>query len=349
MKKVILLLLFCWTGVSLKAQDPQFSQFYAAPIYHNPAFAGGAYAPRLIMNYRNQWPSLSSNFVTATFSFDYYFEKINSGVAISFLNDSQGNGLLKTNEISAQYSYQVQLNETNYLRLGVQGSYSSRGVDIFGLTFGDQYNNSGFTGNQTNDPFATSNYVPVRFPDFSAGLLYYNEKFWTGFSSHHLTEPKLDFWPTIYPNTKQDTVNVLPRKYTLIGGYNIPLGNPNGRGNNMGREITATPTFLLKRQGKFMQLDLGAYLTYSPITLGVWYRGIPISANGLNQDALVALVGFRFDNFSFGYSYDMTISNLGFSTGGSHEISLAYQFNPIESSKPPRSRNRKKELSCPKF
>ncbi|MFT5922039.1 MAG: hypothetical protein ACI8TS_001371, partial [Flavobacteriales bacterium] len=39
-----------------KAQDPEFTQFYANPLYLNPAFAGTARCPRLVMNYRNQWP-----------------------------------------------------------------------------------------------------------------------------------------------------------------------------------------------------------------------------------------------------------------------------------------------------
>lgn len=358
MKKNVFLLIVGLLGAALQvnAQDPQFSQFYAAPIYHNPAFAGGAYAPRLIVNYRNQWPSLNANFVTSAVSVDHYFDRINSGVAVLLLSDSQGNGLVKNTEIAAQYSYQVQLNDENFLRLGVQGAYSSRGLDVYGLTFGDQYNNSGYIlGSNSADPMAIlSNYRPVQIPDFAAGALFYNPKLWVGFSSHHLTAPQLDFLITTPVNAVGSPVTLarngrLPRKYMLTGGVNIPLGNPNGLGSNMGREITATPTFLLKRQGNFTQLDLGAYLTYSPLTLGLWYRGIPVSQYGLNQDALVGLVGFRLDNISFGYSYDLTVSSLGFSTGGSHEISLAYHFNPIETSRPPYNKRRKKELSCPKF
>ncbi|MCB0410690.1 MAG: type IX secretion system membrane protein PorP/SprF, partial [Flavobacteriales bacterium] len=33
----------------LKAQDPQFTQFYANPLYLNPAFAGTARCPRICM------------------------------------------------------------------------------------------------------------------------------------------------------------------------------------------------------------------------------------------------------------------------------------------------------------
>ncbi|MEJ0030308.1 MAG: type IX secretion system membrane protein PorP/SprF [Bacteroidota bacterium] len=46
------------------AQDAQFSQFYAAPLYLNPAFAGSTNQGRVGMNYRNQWPGIDANFTT---------------------------------------------------------------------------------------------------------------------------------------------------------------------------------------------------------------------------------------------------------------------------------------------
>jgi hypothetical protein len=51
-----------------KAQDPEFTQFYANPLYLNPAFAGTNRCPRLVMNYRNQWPSLTGIIVTTSAS-----------------------------------------------------------------------------------------------------------------------------------------------------------------------------------------------------------------------------------------------------------------------------------------
>ena len=70
--KAIILMIF---GIcaGLNAQDVQFSQFYAAPLYLNPAFAGSAELARAGINYRNQWPSYPTNFVTYSGFFDYYF------------------------------------------------------------------------------------------------------------------------------------------------------------------------------------------------------------------------------------------------------------------------------------
>ncbi len=52
----IITVLFTQTG---QAQDPEFSQFYANPLYLNPALAGANICPRAILNYRNQWPGLA--------------------------------------------------------------------------------------------------------------------------------------------------------------------------------------------------------------------------------------------------------------------------------------------------
>jgi type IX secretion system PorP/SprF family membrane protein len=352
MKKVLYILGFMGIAYNVMAQDPQFTQFYAAPLYHNPAFTGGAYAPRVMFNYRNQWPSLNANFITSLTSVDHYIDKANSGIGLTVLNDAQGNRL-KNTEIAALYSYQLQIGEKNFLRMGLQGSYSVRGFDPSGLTFGDQFTNNGFTGNQSQDPFANrSNFQTIRKFDVGSGFLFYNPRVFLGASMYHITRPTLSFADNNIPSPGCVTGDCIPRKLMINGGLNIPLNNPYSGAGNADKEFVATPTFLYKKQGQFSQLDMGAYLTYTPLTLGLWYRGIPLKkvfSNFPNQDAVAALVGFRFENFSVGYSYDLTISGLGASSGGSHEISISYQLDKFEREKSPYFKQRKKELACPKF
>jgi type IX secretion system PorP/SprF family membrane protein len=270
------------------------------------------------------------------------------------VNDSQGPGRLKSTEVSGIYSYQIQLGEENFLRLGAQGTYSNKSLDYFGLTFGDQYTNRGFTGNSSSDPFANKNNIsPIKFVDYSGGALFYNSKTWLGVSMHHINRPTYTFLNTgaASPIAGCPTGDCLPRKLSISGGLKIPLANPYSNAANVDKEFSISPAFLYKRQGKFDQLDVGFYGTYSSLTAGLWYRGIPIKKKNItrtNHDAFVFLLGYRQDNFSIGYSYDITISSLGFSTGGSHEISIAYQLEPFERNSPRKSRN-KKELSCPKY
>jgi hypothetical protein len=87
------------------------------------------------------------------------------------------------------------------------------------------------------------------------------------------------------------------------------------------------------------------------MVFGAWYRGIPVkkyAENINNHESFIVLAGFRQDKFSVGYSYDATISTLGFGSGGAHEISLSYLFENF-TPKTKRFRRKDKQLSCPKF
>jgi hypothetical protein len=87
--------------------------------------------------------------------------------------------------------------------------------------------------------------------------------------------------------------------------------------------------------------------------LGAWYRGIPIqkTKEGFSgtRESVVALIGYRKDSFSIGYSYDLTISKLGLPSGGSHELSIAYLFELNNSNIRSTYQKFKRNLSCPKF
>jgi type IX secretion system PorP/SprF family membrane protein len=334
----------------LAQQDPQLSQFYAAPLFINPAMAGGSMMPRVMVNYRNQWPSLSANYSTALFSADYYLERFNSGVGLVTMNDSQGFGRLRTTTAALQYAYQIKFNEENSLRLGVEGSYINSGIDTKGLTFGDQFvsgaagGTRGFSG-PTNDPFVKqANLVNINYADVAGGLLYYNPKFWIGGAAHHLNGKRPSY-------VVGGSSIAMPRKYSVHGGMNFVLTNTAvtryRRAENEDQDIVLTVAANYKKQGTAQQLDMGAYLVVQPITLGLWYRGIPIVPK--TNDAVVALLGFKQDRFSVGYSYDLTVSGLGAGTGGAHEISIRYEFEPPDRYDRMRLKRRKQELSCPKF
>src|SRR3954471_14488121 len=78
------------TTQTVTAQDPQFSQFYAAPLYLNPAFAGSTGQARAGLNYRNQCPAIDANFTTMSAFFDYYIEDKKSGVGMIMTRDVEG-------------------------------------------------------------------------------------------------------------------------------------------------------------------------------------------------------------------------------------------------------------------
>ena len=321
--------------VTLRAQDPQFSQFYAAPLYLNPAFAGATYEHRFILNHRLQWPSLPKAFVTYAFSYDFNMTELNSGFGLLASTDKAGSANLRSTNVGFAYSYKLQVGGGWILSPGLYFSYSMRDFDFDRLVFGDQLT-FGNDDAPTSDPILGRD-MTARFFDFGAGFLIYNKNFWLGISSYHLNEPN---------RTIVDQEEVLSMRNSIHGGYRFTLYEGFGESS---RKSSIAPFFHYKSQGEFDQLDLGFHFHYNPIVSGIWYRGIPIERNKfdyVNQDALVFLLGLRFDQMDVGYSYDITISGLGASSGGSHEISAMYQFNAKKS---PKVKRKEKFIPCPTF
>lgn len=319
MKKIYITLL-CVISFAGEAfsQDPEFTQFYAAPLYLNPAFAGTARCPRIALNYRNQWPALSGTFVTQHFSYDQHIESIYGGLGLMVTNDEAGEATLKTTTINLMYSYNLPVSRTFSVRFGAQAGYFQRSLDWNKLTFGDMIDpRRGFVY-QTND-------VPrggtVGNVDFGAGIIGYSDQIFFGFAAHHLTQPDESVIKGKSP---------IPMKFTGHAGAVIPISKSKYSTN----DAKISPNILFRAQGTFTQLNLGLYMSKSGLVGGVWYR---------NKDAFIVLIGINTKHFKLGYSYDLTLSKLGTSSGGSHELSCGINFN----CKPKKRTFR--TISCPSF
>ena len=330
----VLLAVVVFVATDVKAQDPQFSQFYAAPLYLNPSFAGTTDQHRIAINHRLQWPSLPNAYSTYAFSYDYNLPELNSGLGILATTDKAGSGDLRATNIGVIYSYKINLMNKWIVSPSVHASYGLRDLNFNKLVFGDQFD---FANEQapTLDP-ALSKLRGSSYFDFGTGLLAYNETMWAGVSVYHINEPD---------QSLIDEVSEIPMKISIHGGMRIPLY----KGPFKDKKISSiAPSFVYKRQGEFDQLDVGMHFHYNPVMLGVWYRGIPVrqnAADNINQDAISVLMGLKFDKFDLGYSYDITTSGIGAATGGSHEISLVYQFSleTLNKIKP------QKRIPCPTF
>ncbi len=306
-------------GLSAMAQDPQFTQFYANPLYLNPAFAGTARCPRVVLNYRNQWPALTGTFVTTSASYDQHVDGLMGGLGLLVTNDQAGKGTLNTTTVSGIYSYQQAISRKFSMKFGFQATYFQKSLDWSKLTFGDQIDpRRGFIYNTNDVPRGGK----VGNADFSAGLLGYTDIYFVGVAVHHLTQPN----ESLIVGTSR-----LPMKITGHAGAAIPLGMKGKYGEARTR---ISPNVLYQQQAAFRQLNLGLYIDHGPITAGVWYR---------TRDSFIALIGFHTDKFKFGYSYDLTTSKLTTRTAGSHEVSMQIQFN----CKPKKRRFR--VVACPTF
>ncbi len=296
------------------AQDPEFTQFYANPLYLNPAFAGTARCPRINLNYRNQWPAISGTYVTYSASYDQHFDAIGGGLGLLVMNDKAGRGTLTTTNVALMYSYQLNVTREFSMKFGFQAGFFQKSIDWSKLTFGDMIDERrGFVYN-TNEVPGQSSKSNV---DLSVGMLGYSKRYFFGAAVHHLTQPDEGL---IGPSK-------LPMKITAHAGAVLPIGDKNN-------QTTISPNVLFQKQQDFQQLNLGVYVNKGSIVGGLWYR---------NQDSFIALIGLTQNHFKIGYSYDVTVSKLTNATAGSHELSFSIQFECRPKKKKFRT------VSCPSF
>lgn len=327
-------------------QDPALSQFYAAPLLISPAFAGVSQTSKINFNHRNQWPNLTANYQFSSITADISVANINSGFGFIASTDKQFSNL-KTTTLGLQYAYRLTLAPESSVSFGMEGAYVSKGIDYSNLVFGNQVSSlvrQGFLG-EPDDPILSQFKPNANYVDLSTGVLFNLKNTWLGVSTHHLNAPNKSLI-----NGSDD---ILQTKYSVQIGTKILFEDSYYEQNSASernREKSISPVMHYKHQGTFDQMDLGAYLTLSPLVIGAWYRGIPLktSSSSSTRESIVALLGYRQDNFSIGYSYDLTISNLGLPSGGAHEISIAYLFDLDMSIKKPFLKI-KRNLSCPKF
>jgi type IX secretion system PorP/SprF family membrane protein len=331
-----ILISFFFTVGLIQAQDVQYSQFYAAPLYLNPALTGATELTRVGVNYRNQWPGLDHSFNSYSAYIDHYIFDYNSGIGLIFNGNQETLANLSTNEIGLSYSYRLRISENLFFRVGGQASYMQRDAFFSDLVFGtmiDIVNGSvGVITDELNGVPIDSRY---NFFDYAVGGLFYSDKFWLGGSAHHLTEPNISF--------VEDQISVLPMKLSLQGGYKIDLV-PGRRDyfTHAYQERSLSFAFNYKQQDPFSQLDVGAQLFLHPLVLGLWYRGLPTKNSLPNNEAFIGLVGVALESgLDIGYSYDVTTSKLGLrNSGGAHEISVRYTFLWGD----PKSRNQRSRV-----
>lgn len=318
MKYFLSLMMVGLMGLSAQAQDLEFTQFYANPIYLNPALAGSNGCPRIAMNYRNQWPSLSGSYVSYAAGYDQYFKNINGGFGVLAVHDVQAQ-TINSSQLGVMYSYHLRINREWTMNFGAKANYWVKTLDWDKLTFGDMIDpRRGFI-------YATGD-VPRGgtrgFFDASAGTVLFNKVFNIGFVAHHLNRPNESM---IIGDSR------LPMRFTAHTSAYIKLGQKSQYAN----QTAIMPSIIYSYQNGFQQLNVGTYIKYGAFTAGAWFR---------NRDAFILTLGVNTEKFKIGYSYDVTVSRLNNGvSGGSHEISLGFNLNCKD--KPISFRT----ISCPSF
>ncbi|MEM6522469.1 MAG: PorP/SprF family type IX secretion system membrane protein [Bacteroidota bacterium] len=322
----VIFLLFLTTN-QVKAQEPGFSMFYAAPLYLNPAMAGAETSISLGTNYRTQWRSLDFPYNASQFSFIYPLitnvanRKHIGGLGLSAYNEQAGvNNSLRTVGvlISAAYNVDLDISALNRISFGLQGGYVQKSINFNDLTWGSQYDP--FLGFQSDvqPAFLTELEDQRAYPVFNAGVMWLlnpnrilnGSSAYGGFSISNLNQPN--------ESLVTDEDFALPFLYKVQGGL----------------ELFVSPRFAISPNGLFLyqnsayQVNLGAYFKYTisnedefptQLQLGAWHR--------LN-DSFILSSGLSVKSFVLGFSFDYTSSTLRFQNRGqgAYEFSLTYRI-----------------------
>jgi len=299
MKKTIFLLvstLLLVFTTSYGQQDPQYTHYMYNMNVVNPAYAGSRETLSFGVLGRTQWVGIDGAPQTITANIHAPVGK-NLGLGLSIISDKIGP--VKEQNIFADISYTINTSEEGRLAFGVKG-----GVTFFNAELTDLLLSDGTRG--VDDLFANDG--EGTFPNIGAGLYYYTDKFYAGFSIPNFLEtPHFKDEPSTIVNT----VASEKMHYFLTAGYVFELSE----------NLDFKPSTMLKAvPGSPLSIDLAAnFLINQRFELGVAYRF---------DDAINGLVSFLVtDDLRMGYSYDYTLTNLGDFNNGSHEIFMQYDVN----------------------
>ncbi|HET6990711.1 MAG TPA: PorP/SprF family type IX secretion system membrane protein, partial [Bacteroidia bacterium] len=326
------------TATALFGQDIHFSQFYMSPLTINPGMAGAQYDMQAILNYKNQWQSVTHPYKTFGASFDTRLNKNKSSAGyfaagINFFSDKAGTINMGTTQGSLSLAYHAKLNGYNTFGGGLQAGFAQRSVSYSSIEWGNQYDGTAYNpALNSGEPLTAASFTHM---DFGVGIVFnhdntsgmknvtnnHDEKLTFGLSVMHINQPKYSFYGT--------ADDKLYMKIVAHGSAILSLPNSN---------VAFAPGFMYAHQGKYQEIYAGTLLRFligqdskytgfkqgSAFSIGGYFRA---------KDAIAATMLLEYSNYAFGFSYDVNISKLKTSTSarGGVEVTLRYVSpNPFQ-------------------
>ncbi|GAA4423764.1 hypothetical protein GCM10023188_02930 [Pontibacter saemangeumensis] len=335
LKKIFVACVCCLCAVVAAAQDVHLTQQYANRLYLNPAFAGINSSWSVALSHRNQWPALNGSFITNQLAADYRIPGTKSAASLLVQQDRAGVGGLQKWQVAGGYAYHTNLSSKWAMSAGLQAAVASLRVNFDNLVFGDQLSDKGIVAVTSAE---ASSFEPSYYVDFTVGGLAYTDQFWAGLTAAHLNRPGYGF------NRETE----LPIRYIAIAGYKFYTKTYEEQGQLF--ELSFSPTATFMHQQNLNRLDIGLYTIYTPLTLGLIYKGVPVTG-GTNQDQTLSVIaGLQLRSIRLGYSHDVGLQGFSAEAGGANEISLVFEpsdFNNLFKSRSGRKLNR--NIVCPAF
>ncbi|MDN3494069.1 PorP/SprF family type IX secretion system membrane protein [Winogradskyella bathintestinalis] len=282
--------------VSHAQQDPQYTQYMYNMSVINPAYATDDNSMMNIgLLYRTQWANSIGSPTTGTyFIHSAITDRMEGGISI--VHDKIGD-VVKQTSAFADIAYVLPVGDNTKLSFGIKAGATFYSTNFDGFVYSDPLPDPAFEEN-----------ISRTFPNVGAGLFFFSEYFYLGFSAPNLLETKhLEEDSGI---VSQGSENI---HFFLTGGYVLDLSD----------RFKLKPAFMAKRvNGAPLSVDLTANVRYNDLVeFGLGYRF---------DDSYTGMVNFSvIEGIRIGYAYDHTISNLGRFNSGSHEIMLLFNIGTL--------------------
>ena len=310
----IILSVFFYSTTVLGQQMPLLSEYMHSPSLINPAMVGWEDLTAISAAYRHQWTGMKGNPITFMLNFRHFDEKRNMAFGGGFTHDQTGP--TSFTGINLQYAY--------HLKFGSEKKGQDKRHRLaIGLSLsGNQYRLDGskLQYNDANDPLIVGNNQFRILPDAGAGLFYYNDLYYIGFSVPQM----------ISMNVKFESDNALSNiqriaHFYINAGVKIELRNKKKDG------LTKKS---LKEKVKHMLVPSlwFRFAPNSPLNFYgnlryVWNQVLGFGVGGSTDGTLAFDINVHIKKrFRVGYAFSLPVSNLSQHLGTNHEIMLTYIF-----------------------
>lgn len=292
--KKLLIFTFCIVsaGQVVAQQDPQYSQYMFNQMAINPAYAGSKEAISTSAFIRSQWTGIEGAPKTETVSAHGPLKKKKVGLGFSVIADQIGPK--KSVGALGSYAYRIPI-KNGKLSFGLRAG-------VFNYT----YNWNEITYKDDQDPYDKIEQTSTIVPTADAGLFYYTNTMYVGFSATHLYSGRLQSVSTL----NGDNGKLAPHLFFTFG-----------KAWSFSENLIFNPSVMVKAaKGSPSTADLNlSFLLKNRIWVGLSMR---------STYGFVVYTQFNItEKFKLGYSYDYGINKIGKIGGGSHEIMLGYDFN----------------------
>ncbi len=293
MKKILVALAVVFGFTEAVAQQtPLYSQYLFNDYAINPAVGGSRPYYDVKSNHRYQWIGVTDS--PRTYTLSMHGPNKTGKMGLGFLLYTDIVGPTRRTGIQFSYSYHLQLSDATKLSLGVSAGVQQFMIDASKITLRDPDDNVFSAGLQS-----------ALVPDAKFGAYLYHDKYFVSISLPQIIQNKLYFF-----EEQSTTGSQLEDHYYAAAGYKFDLSD----------DFQVEPSVMVKYVDPApIQFDfMGRIIYRDAIWVGGAFR---------TDDAISTMIGYVYrQNLMFGYSYDITTTNLKNYSDGTHEIMIGVRF-----------------------